>query len=134
MITMPKSLCAKCNYQNSSHHRMAYCTINSKGKHHSFDDKPAMIWADGDKCWYKDGEIHRSHGPAYLSEDKSYKAWWLNGKESHWEISQEIIVGKPIGIGEDVATVLRNLEGCFYEALLGNKKILIVGILNYVCM
>ena len=37
------------------------------------------VFADGDKYWYLNGEIHREDGPAVEWADGS-KFWWLNGK------------------------------------------------------
>ena len=37
----------------------------------------------GDKFYYKDpGKtiLHREDGPAYVTADGEYKAWWLNGE------------------------------------------------------
>ena len=32
---------------------------NSKGELHSFNDKPAIEFANGDKYWYKEGKYHK---------------------------------------------------------------------------
>jgi len=38
-----------------------------------------MEYANGDKYWYKNGELHREDGPAVeLANGKKY--WYLNGK------------------------------------------------------
>jgi len=55
------------------------CTVNSEGKHHSFDDKPAIIYASGTKLWYQNGERHRMKGPA-IERSGGDKVWYLNGK------------------------------------------------------
>jgi len=43
------------------------------------DDGPAVEWANGNKCWYKNGKYHRKNGPAIecANGDKEY---WYNGK------------------------------------------------------
>jgi hypothetical protein len=37
------------------------------------------VYADGDKYWYLNGELHREDGPAVEESDGS-KNWWLNGE------------------------------------------------------
>ncbi len=44
---------------------------------HSFDDEPAVIYKDGTKWWYEDGEVSRRG-------DKPAVIWW-NGVEEWWE-------------------------------------------------
>ena len=36
-------------------------------------------YADGDKEWYRHGQLHRDGGPA-VEEANGYKAWYRNGK------------------------------------------------------
>ena len=43
------------------------------------EDGPAVVWPDGTKHWFIDGEIHREDGPAIEFADGS-KEWYLNGK------------------------------------------------------
>ncbi len=48
---------------------------------------PAVEWADGSKSWYRRGELHCEHGPA-IERASGYKAWYLDGKkltEAEWE-------------------------------------------------
>ena len=43
-------------------------------------DKPEMkVYADGTKCWYFNGKLHREDGPA-LEYPNGAKSWFLNGK------------------------------------------------------
>ena len=35
-------------------------------------------WEDGDKGWYKNGNLHKEEGPARIHKD-GYKSWWLDG-------------------------------------------------------
>jgi len=42
-------------------------TSNDKGELHSFNDKPAVEYDDGDKFWYKEGLYHRLEGPAVIT-------------------------------------------------------------------
>jgi len=98
------------------------------GKLHRLEG-PARIWQDGTKKrWYQNGIPHRIDGPAveYANNDKRYKWWYLNGKFIAFRIENPII-RKMIKIsnGEDfnnIAIVLRHIEGVFWEILLGNKK------------
>ncbi len=34
---------------------------NSIGQIHRNNDKPAILWMDGDKYWYKNGRLHRDN-------------------------------------------------------------------------
>jgi hypothetical protein len=43
-------------------------------------DGPAVEYADGTKCWYLNGKRHRTDGPAIEYADGP-KYWYLNGKE-----------------------------------------------------
>ena len=47
------------------------------GLKHSFDDKPAVIYANGQLEWYQHGKRHRDPGPAVICD--WYQAWYLNG-------------------------------------------------------
>ena len=42
------------------------------------EDGPAVEWADGDTCWYRDGKLHREDGPAVEYVDGS-EEWWIDG-------------------------------------------------------
>jgi len=37
---------------------------------HSINDKPALIWSDGDEAYYKNGKLHRENGPAVVFNNK----------------------------------------------------------------
>jgi hypothetical protein len=53
-------------------------TFNSEGKHHSFNNEPAIIMANGTKFWYKDGEMHRDNDePSFI--DGTTKMWHKDG-------------------------------------------------------
>lgn len=43
------------------------------------EDGPAMIWDDGTKAWYVNGQLHREDGPAVEYADGS-RSWYFNGK------------------------------------------------------
>jgi len=53
-------------------------TVNDKTEYHSFNDKPAIEWDDGDKAWYKEGRLHRVDGPA-CEFSVGYKCWCKEG-------------------------------------------------------
>ena len=46
---------------------------------HSFDDRPAVITASGNRGWYRNGKLHRENGPAVIRSDGTYE-WYINGK------------------------------------------------------
>jgi hypothetical protein len=52
---------------------------NKDGKFHREDDKPAVIFANGNQFWYVNGKRHRVGGPAVISHNGS-QFWYLNGK------------------------------------------------------
>ena len=55
-------------------------TCNEKGQLHSYNDKPAIIYSNGAKHWYKNGKIHRDNDkPAVICADGT-KQWYRNGK------------------------------------------------------
>jgi len=54
-----------------------YC---NNGKIHRNYDKPAVIDADGTKCWYKEGKLHRLRGPAIEWSDGE-KEWWYDDQQ-----------------------------------------------------
>ena len=57
-----------------------YYSYNAYGQLHSRGDKPAIVWPDGTKCWYKNGNCHRAgDNPAVISPDGT-KYWYKNGK------------------------------------------------------
>lgn len=46
------------------------------GMLHSLDDKPAVIYADGTRWWYRGGRVHREGAPAII---------WGNGVEEWFQ-------------------------------------------------
>jgi len=54
-------------------------TLNDKGQIHSFNDKPAIEYDNGDKFWYKKDKIHRIDRPA-IEFDNGDKFWYKEGK------------------------------------------------------
>ena len=46
------------------------------------EDGPAIEYFNGSKCWYKDGKYHRLDGPA-IEHVNGDKCWYKDGKEYH---------------------------------------------------
>ena len=60
-------------------------------KYHSFNDQPAMIFANGEKRWYRNGQFHRDNDkPAAIRAD-STRYWYQNG-QLHRDNDQPAIV------------------------------------------
>ena len=55
------------------------CTFNDDGNHHSFDDKPAVIYADGEQHWFKHGRRHRDNNLPAVVEPGGIKHWYKYG-------------------------------------------------------
>jgi hypothetical protein len=53
---------------------------NKNGQLHREGDKPAVIYSNGDKCWCKNGKLHRENNPAVVYYDGG-EAWYLNGQQ-----------------------------------------------------
>jgi hypothetical protein len=50
-----------------------------RGKFHSFNDQPAVIWTNGTKWWYQHGKLHRDNDqPAVIHVD-GLKLWYQHG-------------------------------------------------------
>ena len=50
---------------------------NDKGQYHR-EDGPAIIWSNGSKFWYINGNLHREDGPAIIYSDGQHH-WFING-------------------------------------------------------
>lgn len=118
---MTKSM-ALCDVCKQFYRQRISCTLNDKRKHHSYNDEPSIVWKVGTKHWHRDGMLHRIDGPAIIF--KNYSDWYYNG-EYIIKTTEEIIIGKPVDIDKNVATVLKHVKGVFYEVLLGDKKVLV---------
>ena len=121
---------AKCSSCTPSF-RVTSCTVDSNGKHHSYYDNPAITYECASQGmlrqtfeWHCHGKLHRTSGPAVEWNDGEHE-WIYKGWAVH-RTSGDLIVGDTVSIGANVATVLRHLDGCIYEILLGNKKVPIV--------
>ena len=55
------------------------------------EDGPAVIWRDGDKFWWINGQLHRLDGPA-IEFSSGEKHWYLNGIRYSEERYQEELI------------------------------------------
>lgn len=76
------------------------------------------------------GSIHRLDGPARIDHAKNSRRWYCHGRLAT-KIYKIPGVLKPFKKGNKVGLVLKHVEGPFYEALIGNKKKLIVDAYDY---
>jgi len=53
---------------------------NDKDELHSFNDKPAIRYSNGDKEWYKENKRHRLDGPA-IEWNNGHNSWYYEGKK-----------------------------------------------------
>ena len=110
-----------------------YIFINAFGDTYYFSDKemsirhrddgPAVEYADGEKVWYRNGEVHREDGPAVILTfgtkkwfhkgvlhrtdgpavewDDGSKTWYLNGErldEAQFKVRKSPCNGKKVTI------------------------------------
>jgi len=61
---------------------------NEAGDFHRDGDLPAIEYAEGDKWWCVNGNLHRLLGPAVIWPD-GYKAWWVDGKKIECTTQEE---------------------------------------------
>ena len=55
---------------------------NEFGDLHSYDDKPAVEYKNGDCFWYKNGNFHRDNGLPAIIRGNGTKQWWINGSRT----------------------------------------------------
>ena len=48
-------------------------------EHKIYLDDTEAIYMYGTECWYLNGELHRTDGPAVITSD-GFEYWYLNGK------------------------------------------------------
>jgi hypothetical protein len=65
--------------------------ISIFGKLNSIEDKPAIIWANGIKEWYINGNRHRENDKPAIIEANGDKWWYINNKR-HRENDQPAII------------------------------------------
>jgi protein associated with RNAse G/E len=54
---------------------------NEDGLLHREDDKPAIIYHNGDKCWCRNGKLHRDGDkPAEVLNTIKVKTWYRDGQ------------------------------------------------------
>ena len=60
-----------------------YVSYMIRGKPHSINGEPSIQYVSGGKtikCWHKEGNLHKSDGPAYVTEGSTYSSkWYLDG-------------------------------------------------------
>jgi len=61
-----------------SHIECCWKWTNSQDQYHR-EDGPAREYDNGDKYWYRNGELHREDGPAMEFVDGT-KSWYRNGQ------------------------------------------------------
>lgn len=52
---------------------------NENGDFHRENDLPAVEFFNGEKRWYKNGELYRKDGPSIIFSDKT-EFWYKNGE------------------------------------------------------
>ena len=61
-------LCNECKDHNDhpsssdDWHEIANCSTNDSGEHHSFNDKPSLVFKNKTTVWHKNGLMHRDNG------------------------------------------------------------------------
>jgi hypothetical protein len=60
------------------------------GKLHSYNDKPAIIYPNVYRAWYKEGRKHREDGPAIIYSDGDQ--YWLKEGKKHREDGPAVIL------------------------------------------
>jgi hypothetical protein len=62
--------------------KIEYCNkyIHIFGKLNSIEDKPAIIYANGDKYWYINGNHHRENDQPAIIYANGEIAWYINDK------------------------------------------------------
>ena len=96
------------SYKVNVHDTVTYW-YNNDGKYAGLLHRvgsPAIEWWNGDQEWYIDGQRHREDGPAVISKDGVYRAWYLNDKQySEWDHAKAVKalhppVTKDLTVGE----------------------------------
>ncbi len=142
-------LCIKCR----SKHYIISCTVYEKGEHHSYNDKPAIIyddfvkmwcsngkahrenkpaktWPDGTREWLLNNELHRNDGPA-CQYPGSADWWCLKGERAELILKENLYLKKVIQIKGITAIVIEKINDCWYEILIGDEKKLVVSLDKY---
>jgi hypothetical protein len=53
---------------------------NKENQLHSFNDKPAIVFANGDQYWYQNGLRHRDNDKPAVVYANGIQYWYKNGK------------------------------------------------------
>ena len=70
------------------------CRDKVTGQLHSYNDKPAIEWNNGDKWWYYQGELHRDNDKPAIEYSGGAKEWWYKGKQYSEEEYKKLFVKK----------------------------------------
>lgn len=120
------TICKECQ-DGYMPNNLKYCTINSQGDHHSFDDKPAFEYTCGFQYWYKNGKEHREKGPAIIySARLEEHHWYLNGVKAIKIPKQEMYTNKVIQVKNKTTIILEQITDDIWEVLQGDRKFLVV--------
>lgn len=74
------------------------------------------VFSNGDKYWYKNGELHREDGPA-REYANGIKAWWVDGKRHR--IDGPAVEDKNFGNSWYIKGKLHRIDGPAYEPCSG---------------
>jgi hypothetical protein len=55
-------------------------SFNKEKQLHSFDDKPAVVWANGNQVWYQNGEFHRDNDKPAVVLANGNQYWYQHDK------------------------------------------------------
>jgi len=50
------------------------------GERHRDNDLPAIVWANGTKCWFQNGKCHRDNDLPAIVYANGEKRWYQNGE------------------------------------------------------
>ena len=56
----------------------SWCSYNEHKQHHSFNDKPAVIYSDGTKEWWVNGrrQLNKYYVCVYIKRNKQFKEFF----------------------------------------------------------
>jgi hypothetical protein len=69
-------------------------TRDDEGNLHSYNDEPALIYSNGDKCWYKHGIKHRECDLPAVTRPNGSAEYYIDGKlHRDFDRPASIIIG-----------------------------------------
>ena len=134
------SICRECVFINAqkfyNHYMGAFdviqsCTLDDQGLHHSFDDKPSMVYtiASGSVgAWHKNGKKHRDLGPAVTYRDDAGTGIYYYEDDYVPESKWNLYIGKTYIWGDSMALVFEKVNDIFYKVLNGDKIFLVASV------